>query len=149
MTGMVEALARTGFQIVYPGEVVLDDEVIIEPEAINDEIRGHVVDGLCQLPEVGSEILRNLQPTGIVVTTIKQNASLAFFLPFGETPHHGSPAVDIGPATGVGDRDVILGADLGEEALEVDLLHQHLDEELLVFPEAERCVIVVGCCAGT
>ena len=55
--------------------------------------------------------------------------------------------IQIGPAAGVGDRDVEAGADGSEQRLQVDLLNQTLDVDRLVLPEADRGPI--GCSAAT
>jgi hypothetical protein len=137
MPGVVQASARTRFQVVDPSQPLRFDEVEVEAEAIDDQVIGRPSDRVTKVRKVSAQKSRDVEAAWIVVTAVEEHALLAALLPRCETPHHGGAAVDVRPASGIRERDAIVGADAREQRAQVDLLDQHLDVVGLSLPEAD------------
>src|SRR5271166_4260970 len=82
-------------EVVDPSQPLSFDEIVIETETVNDEIFRRPANGGFEIAKVRQEAIRNMQPTGIMIAAVKQDARLSLSLPFGEPAHHRRAAVNI------------------------------------------------------
>ena len=76
-----------------------------------------------------------------MIAAVEDDAALALGSAQADALKHRPASIEIGPAAGIGERDMEGRADRLEQRLQIDLLDQHLEVDILVVPERERYVI--------
>src|SRR5262249_28728702 len=132
-------------------EVVGRDEVLVQPEAVDDQpvLIGGPAYGRLQVLQVLADRLANEQPGGVEVATVEQDATPARRVMSSKAVHQVDPRIDAAPAARIPDWDVVLGTNRLEERAQVALLDGHLDVARLERPQADRLIPLPAACRHT
>ena len=71
---VIQSTARSGFEVVDPGEAMLFDEVVVEPETIDDQIVRPPANRIAEFFDIGSQGFGDLQAGGIMIATIEKDS---------------------------------------------------------------------------
>src|SRR5262249_25035094 len=85
--------------------------------------------------EVRADLVADQEPARVEVAAVQEYGVPPALRVITEATHHLGPAVDVGPTTGVPDRQLVFRTHDIEQLPQVDLLDHHLDVDLLVVPE--------------